>query len=130
MLNYSDRVLSKLCLEPAIKKITRRLDYSMGPGDTAQDVLACLENLGHEPELTCEGLEVELLDFQKQSLKWAMERETIRGGIQSYFWIPLSIKGVNLYFNPITASFRASKPSEVRGGIIADEMGLGKVSAV
>ena len=95
-------------------------------------ILAHLENLGHEKVDFVEGLNVELLDFQRQTLKWAVERELVPGGIQSYFWpeLPVSKRDggdIVLYFNPILNRFRMEKPCLVRGGFIADEMGLGKV---
>lgn len=117
LLSYQDRQFAM-----------KFLPSKMGQKESMESVLVDLENLGHETELTCDGLEVELLEFQKQSLKWAMERETTIGGIQSYFWpkVPLN-GGSSVYFNPILQRFSKSKPKEVRGGIIADEMGLGKV---
>lgn len=120
VVSYRDRAFAEKFLNKGVidaQKNDRRTEC----------VLANLENLGHASELTCEGLTVEMLEFQKQSLKWAMERETTPGGIQSYFWPKVPINGSELYFNPITQNFRTTKPREVRGGIIADEMGLGKV---
>jgi SNF2 family DNA or RNA helicase len=88
-----------------------------------------LEGIGHEKVDFVEGLNVELLDFQRQTLKWTLERENTPGGIQSYFWAKLP--GVpdrkdDLYYNPIVQRFRKDKPRVVRGGFIAEEMGLGK----
>ena len=48
-----------------------------------------LENRGHAPAPFVEGLTVELLPFQSQSLQWAIERETAPGGLQSFFWTKL-----------------------------------------
>lgn len=45
-----------------------------------------LENRGHEAAPFIDGLTVELLPFQSQSLQWAMERESVQDGIQSFFW--------------------------------------------
>lgn len=129
ILKYRDKLVAKICLEPALEEATKNNHgiRNFAEGDSPQELLTCLENLGHEAELTCEGLTVELLDFQKQTLKWAMERETTPGGIQSYLWFKLPIADSDLYFNPVGGWFREGKPREVRGGIIADEMGLGKV---
>ena len=89
-----------------------------------------LENLGHEKEDCVEGLTIELLEFQRQSLKWALEREQIPGGIQSYHWLKLPNRGEeyqdDIYFNPLLKVFRADKPAVIRGGFIAEQMGLGK----
>jgi hypothetical protein len=32
---------------------------------------------------------VELLEFQRQSVQWALERETTPGGVQSFLWVKL-----------------------------------------
>lgn len=47
---------------------------------------ASLESLGHDSEGHVDGLNVSLLPFQKQALKWAIERETLPDGIQSFYW--------------------------------------------
>lgn len=122
VLSYSDQRFAAMCLFDRVSHSRKyKQEYR------TQEMLAHLEDLGHEPELTCEGLTVELLEFQKQSLRWAMERETTPGGMQSYFWVKVPIEDCTLYFNPILGRFRKDKPKAVRGGIIAEEMGLGKV---
>lgn len=99
-------------------------------GCTIQAVMTRLENIGHEAEDFVEGLNVELLGFQRQTLKWALERETMEGGIQTLLWGKLpedpSREYKNLYFNPLLSRFRREPPNLVRGGFIAEEMGLGK----
>ena len=62
-----------------------------------------IENLGHESFPFVDGLNIELLDFQKQALQWCLERERVKGGIQSFFWSKLPQQdGVpELYYNPI-----------------------------
>eukprot|EP00429_Kryptoperidinium_foliaceum_P043107 CAMPEP_0176102834 /NCGR_PEP_ID=MMETSP0120_2-20121206/51588_1 /TAXON_ID=160619 /ORGANISM="Kryptoperidinium foliaceum, Strain CCMP 1326" /LENGTH=1287 /DNA_ID=CAMNT_0017436909 /DNA_START=94 /DNA_END=3957 /DNA_ORIENTATION=- len=97
---------------------------------TIQGIMASLENLGHDPVDYVEGLRVELLEFQRHSLKWALERETMKGGIQSLLWAKLPDdpvrKEVDLYYCPLTGRLRRQPPRLVRGGFIAEEMGLGK----
>lgn len=96
-----------------------------------------MENRGHAAASFVEGLTVELLPFQSQSLQWAMERETAPGGLQSFFWttLPKIFDGddddpknnaAEAYFNPILGKVTRKKPKLVRGGIIAEQMGLGK----
>ena len=88
-----------------------------------------LENLHHASVPFVDGLTVELLEFQRQSVQWALERETTPGGVQSFLWAKLPAvaePGQDIYFNPILECFRKDKPRLVRGGIIAEEMGLGK----
>lgn len=100
-------------------------------------IMLQLENTGHEEVNFVDGLNVELLEFQRQTLKWALERETIPGGIQRLVWAPLpedSTRQKDLanaecqtpYFSPILSRFRKTAPKVVRGGFIAEEMGLGK----
>lgn len=77
-----------------------------------------------------DGLNVELLQFQRQAVQWCLERETVAGGIQSLLWpeVPqvASPRKKTLYYNPIIETFRRDKPHVIRGGILASEMGLGK----
>jgi SNF2 family DNA or RNA helicase len=73
-----------------------------------------------------DGLKIELLHFQQQSVQWAFEREIVSDGIQSYFWTKLSdATRKDIYFNPLVG-LKWEKPRIVRGGYIAEEMGLGK----
>jgi len=101
------------------------LKGSYGPqGFTRQ-----LENLGHSECHFVEGLTVELLPFQRQTVQWAIERERVPGGVQSYTWAKLpevAQPGAELHYNPGLRKFATSKPKLIRGGIIAEEMGLGK----
>lgn len=123
LLNFRDRTFADHFLQFPPKTAIAKLNTNGG-------LMEHLENIGHEAELTCEGLTVELLDFQKQTLRWALERETIPGGVQALFWpqVPVQVDGNkrNVYFCPISGQFRTDKPKLVRGGIIAEEMGLGK----
>ncbi len=89
------------------------------------DVLLNLENLGHEEAPFVEGLNVELLPFQRQTLQWALERETTPGGLYSFLLARLPLEE-HVYYDPLFESLSYKKPKLVRGGIIADEMGLGK----
>ena len=99
-----------------------------------------VENRGHAAAPFVEGLTVELLPFQSQSLQWAIERETTPGGIQSFFWTKLPPvvspqqqqqqqpnNNADIYYNPILGKLSTTKPALVRGGIIAEQMGLGYV---
>lgn len=123
VLNFRDRTFADHFLQFPPASAFAKLN-------TIGGLMEHLENIGHEAELTCEGLTVELLDFQKQTLRWALERETIPGGVQALFWpqVPVQMDGNkrNVYFCPISGQFRTDKPKLVRGGIIAEEMGLGK----
>ena len=88
-------------------------------------MVAHFENLGHDEVEFVDGLSVNLLDFQRQSVQWCLQRETMN--VQEYLWPQLPSLG-NLqenpvYFNPIIETFKMEKPHVVRGGIIAEEMG-------
>ena len=93
-----------------------------------------LENLGHEAAPQPEGINVELMDFQKQALAWAIERENTKGGLNSFLWVelPKKAKGVRrgysstLWFSPMLDMVTRQRPSTARGGFICEQMGLGK----
>ena len=58
----------------------------LGSQEQVAKTIASLESLGHASEEHVDGLKVSLLPFQKQALKWAIERETMPDGIQSFYW--------------------------------------------
>lgn len=100
-------------------------------------LLTHFENLHHEPVEHIDGLKVELFDFQREAVGWAIERERAPGGVQSFLWTKVpngtneyisarKVTPVDLYYSPILDTFTKEKPSDVRGGIIAEQMGLGK----
>ena len=84
-----------------------------------------VNQLGHTEVAPFEGLNVDLLQFQRQSVQWALERETVQGGIESLLWpkLPAVADGKDIYYNPILDEVRYDKPRLVRGGMIASEMG-------
>ena len=97
-----------------------RCDHSAS-SNRINSFLENIENLGHAEVDFVDGLNVELLAFQRQSVQWALERERVVGGIESLYWAP--IPGTTLFFNPMLGRFRKDKPKVVRGGFIAEEMG-------
>jgi hypothetical protein len=122
LLLGSERSAFASCLQGEARKLLYR-------NCSIHEVMMRLENIGHAKVDFVEGLNVELLDFQRQSLQWALEREKLPDGIQSYFWAKLPAdpdRKDDLYYNPIIQKFRNDKPRVVRGGFIAEEMGLGK----
>jgi hypothetical protein len=93
--------------------------------DSMNSLLKDLENVGHDRAEFVDGLNIQLLDFQLQSLKWALERETVSGGIQAFFWPKLpSVAEPNteIYYNPILGCFRKDAPKLIRGGFICEEV--------
>ncbi|CAB9505789.1 regulator of chromatin subfamily A member 3-like 1 [Seminavis robusta] len=95
---------------------------------TMSSLIAHCENLGHKEMLLVDGLNIELLQFQKQSLQFCVDRETAKGGIQALLWpkLPWVEGDGDVWYNPIIQNYRTTPPNLVRGGIIAEEMGLGK----
>ena len=85
-----------------------------------------LENLGHASAPFIEGLTVDLLPFQKESVQWALERELQKGGVQSFLWTELpSVDDEQvdkLYLNPVLNRVTSQKPKLVRGGFICEGM--------
>ncbi len=116
-------------LSPKFLKIRSRCE-------TMNGLLQQLENVGHAPADQPDGLNVELFDFQRQAVGWALEREQ-EGGFERFLWTKLppgSSEVVNnsrqvpveLYYSPILDQFSKEKPKDTRGGLIAAQMGLGK----
>jgi SNF2 family DNA or RNA helicase len=96
---------------------------------TLNGLMDHLENLGHAVAPFVEGLAVELLPFQSQTVQWATEREQTPGGVNAFLWTKLPSLAqphTDLYFSPILEELTVTKPQLARGGIIAEQMGLGK----
>jgi hypothetical protein len=108
-------------LLPFIIKALRKVPLGL---KSLGGVMDHLVNRGHQSAPFVEGLKVELLPFQLQSLQWALERESIAGGIQSYFIakIPRNDLTEDMYYNPIAGRLSTMAPKLVRGGIIAEQM--------
>jgi hypothetical protein len=115
-LSAQDAVLAASNLHQGLLKIIMKTSSMNG-------MLEQLENIGHNSAEYVEGLNVELLGFQKQALQWALDRERIPDGIQSFWWAKLPGCDQDIYFNPILQRFRRGKPKVVKGGFIAQEMG-------
>jgi hypothetical protein len=84
-------------------------DHHENKTTSMNGILEQLENLGHEGVPYIEGLNVKLLEFQRQALKWALEREAVAGGIQGYWWAKLPTSGCptqDIYIHPILGAFR------------------------
>jgi len=89
-------------------------------------LLSHLENIGHDPVSEIEELNVHLLDYQKQTVGWAIERENLDGGLDTMLWARVPTNQGFIYYSPILNTFMKEKPIQVRGGMICSEMGLGK----
>lgn len=123
LVGFKQQLVAQACLsERCNPSQSERKENFIG------NMMVRLENLGHKGVEHVNGLNIELLDFQKQTLKWALEREQVPGGIQSFLWpkLPPGEGRKDLYYNPILNQFRKDKPELVRGGFICQQMGLGK----
>ena len=101
---------------------------------TINGLLTELENLRHKPIDHIDGFSnnLQLLDFQRETVGWAYERETMPGGIQELLWTKLPFAGgfvsateavpVDVYFSPVFNTFKTKKPSVIRGGFITEQM--------
>ena len=101
---------------------------------TINGLLTELENLRHEPIDHIDGFSnnLQLLDFQRETVMWAYERETMPGGIQEFLWTKLpsaskhvsatEVVPVDVYFSPVLNILKTEKPSIIRGGFIAEQM--------
>jgi hypothetical protein len=99
---------------------------SVNKATSIVNVLGHLVNLRHPASPFVEGLNVELLPFQLQSLQWALEQETTLGGLQCFWCTKLpNVEQPNmaLYYNPIIAKLSLEKPALVRGGILSEQRG-------
>eukprot|EP01035_Chromulina_nebulosa_P038001 gene38001-51320_t len=93
--------------------------------------LCDLENLGYTPALPVAGLNVELHNYQLQSLQWALDQEGLKGGIHRQLFAPvLNADGedTGMWYSPFLDETIKIEYEllDVRGGFICDEMGLGK----
>jgi len=86
-----------------------------------------LENLGYAAAPHIDGLSVELLNYQKEAVWWAVERENMVGGIQRLYWTKLPVEHggttEDLWYNPVLDCVSTTPPKRVRGGFICHEMG-------
>ena len=120
LVGFNEAMVAADCHVPnSLSSTTKNIIY-------VSEIMLRLENIGYRSTDYIKGLKIELLDFQRQSVQWAYEREIAPGGILNYFWSKLSDhSGKDVYFNPLVG-FEWVKPKIVRGGYIAEEMGLGK----
>lgn len=74
-------------------------------------------------------LTVQLRDYQRQTLLWALHQERPNGLIDP-FWSPVLIPDTQparfLWYSPLCETFRTDAPPQVSGGFICEDMGLGK----
>lgn len=78
-------------------------------------------------------LSVKLYPFQRQTVRWMIDRENDINSINEYFWEERSFTSSygndrvdRFYYFPRAGELRLSKPPDIRGGMVTEEMGLGK----
>jgi hypothetical protein len=86
-----------------------------------------LENLGYTPALPVVGLNVELHNYQLQSLQWALDQEGLKGGILRQLFAPvLNSNGedTGMWFSPFLGETVevGYELVDIRGGFICDEV--------
>jgi hypothetical protein len=75
-----------------------------------------MENLGHASAPYVEGLTVELLPFQSQTVQWASEREQTPGGVQAFLSTKLPTTStipdmvLDLYYNFVSGKISRDNP--------------------
>ena len=83
------------------------------------------ENIGHRASPQIEGLNVDLHDYQLQTVQWAVEQEQLEGGIMRRLFAPVqSSAGVDTeyWYSPFVGALVKKKPHDVRGGLICEEV--------
>lgn len=70
---------------------------------------------------------VDLLDFQSQTLQWALDQERLEGGINRRIYAPiLNSEGMEtgVLFSPFLSRFIVQQPIDIRGGFICEEVNI------
>ena len=142
-LSLSQQVVSKLAPETDAEKSEKKKMTSIqssryhAVAQSLADVMTDLENLGHPTVdetpggdgYALRGLRCQLRSYQKQSLRWALDQENLKGGISSHLYAELKDSngfGTGVYYSPYSGETTKTRPADVRGGFICEEMGMGK----
>ena len=95
---------------------------------TLAGLMRALESAGYEEMADPPGLLLTLYPFQRQSLHWMFDRETLAGGLNALFWREHPSEGRrSFWYNPMAGELRDRPLPIVTGGFLCEEMGLGKV---
>lgn len=108
------------------------------PNSAFLNILHKAESTGYA-ELTDEqnakiekGLSVKLYQYQRQTVRWMIDKEIGPYSLNEFFWEERSFTGASdedsgkYYYFPLTGEVRLCKPPSTRGGMVTEEMGLGK----
>lgn len=70
---------------------------------------------------------VVLKDYQVQTVRWLLQRESAEENVSRSFWAELRMEdGTLLQYSPFLQRFTFSPHPDVKGGFVCEEMGLGK----
>jgi hypothetical protein len=106
-----------------LKKSCQSIAESM---TSSKGVMQHLENIGHSAAMpSINNTKKNLLPFQLETLKWAIERENMIGGVQSLLWTEISTADGQLFFNPALGCFSRDAPSLFWGGVFNENENLG-----
>ena len=80
-----------------------------------------------------DGMSITLYDYQRQTVRWMIDKENGPNTLNDYFWeersfTPTTAHGQagKYYYFPLSGEVRLNRPPRTRGGMITEEMGLGK----
>lgn len=93
--------------------------------NSSDTVLEHLENVGNSSISAVQGIKMPLRPFQKETLKWVVDRENMPKGARSLFWVDINTSGSSLYFSPVLGSFCRDEPLSFWGGVINEDEDLG-----
>ena len=82
-------------------------------------------NLGHRKASPVAKLDINLLDFQLQSLQWAIDQENMDGGMMTHFYAPILDKNgsdTGHKYSPFSGVITTSQLPDVRGGFICEQV--------
>ena len=98
---------------------------------TLPGLLKDQEHPGYRSIEQPKGIALNLKDYQRQTIAWMEDQESLPGGLNSLFWEKrewLDSTGEDdvFYYMPSAGELRLEAPPMVRGGLLCEEMGLGK----
>lgn len=79
-----------------------------------------------------DALTVPLYPYQKQTVRWMLDKENDPHTLNDYFWQEYrftdspNAPGGSFFYFPLRGELRICRPPSTRGGMVTEEMGLGK----
>ena len=107
---------------------------------TLSGLLQHCENVGYRemPRDAVDGLAIELFPYQRQTLAWMVDQESMEGGLNATLWerrewldrarggAVAADQPECCWAFPMAGELRLDAPPVCHGGLLAEEMGLGK----